>query len=227
MIKSINIIDLQNKLAKNLTSILNQEIETTKKLLSNFLDKESTQRASILRLRNSLVYETVNYLNSELEIDEITLEKEDDYEQYLQDIHSKKRRLSEESCDNCMSRNPENSYRAKCQVSPVDEKDWCPGWIPVDSNIYQKHSHKEDQLTIDEITFEKEDKEWDKLEKAWKLEELLRKEKKDRILAELRLEAVSKNLGHLVDIINKFGSGDLQSDGDLDDKRRFYANTVG
>ena len=59
------------------------------------------------------------------------------------------------------------------------------------------------------------------------MEELLRKEKKDRILAELRLEAVSKNLGHLVDIINKFGSGDLQSDSDLDDKRRFYANTVG
>ena len=86
MIKSINIIDLQNKLAKNLISILNQEIETTKKLLSNFIDKESTQRASILRLRNSLVYETVNYLNSELEIDVFTLE-EDDYEQYLHSIH--------------------------------------------------------------------------------------------------------------------------------------------
>jgi len=224
MIKSINIIDLQNKLAKNLTSILNQEIETTKKLLSNFLDKESTQRASIIRLRNSLVYETVNYLNSELEIDEITLE-EDDYEQYLQKIHSKKK----EFCNNCSSGDITNkeSYRAKCQVPSVDEKDWCPGWSPIDSNVYQKHSHKEDQLTIDEITFEKEDREWNELEKAWKLEELLRKEKKDRILAELRLEAVSKNLGHLVDIINKFGSGDLQSDSDLDDKRRFYANTVG
>lgn len=227
MIKSINIIDLQNKLAKNLTSILNQEIETTKKLLSNFIDKESTQRASIVRLRNSLVYEIVDYLNSELEIDEITLE--DDYEQYLQEIHSKKRRLSEESCNNCSSGDITNkeSYRAKCQVSPVDEKDWCRGWSPVDSNIYQKHSHKEDLLTIDEITFEKEDRKWNELEKAWKLEEPFRKEKKARRLAELRLDAVSKNLGHLVDIINKFGSGDLQSDGDLDDKRRFYAEKVG
>ena len=228
MIKSINIIDLQNKLAKNLISILNQEIETTKKLLSNFIDKELTQRASVIRLRNSLVYETVNYLNSELDIDEITLE-EDDYEQYLQEIHSKKRRLSEESCNNCSSGDPANkeSYHTKCQVSPVDDKDWCKGWSQIETGSYQKHTHKVDHLSIDEITFVREDKEWNELEKNWKLEESFRKEKKARILAELRLEAVTKNLGHLVNVINKFGSGDLQSDGDLDDKRRFYANTVG